>query len=870
MPILVSLLVAFATSLVAVEPAKADAISVDGIGFDLISDKATYYNSSGTAFSPTSSSGYPTGTLIHYERSAEVNGLGIDVVVSITSTPSSFTLDIFDCVKSGSSSYVLNDFSLCSGGGDETLTLYKGSGGAIEFKVGFFETGTWIPTSSGGTGIPVVLTDLIIDAYDVDRSETATFFGFQQYQVYQTTIFSSEKGFDPGGTTTNGKVIFTSTSSNTDFNSCEAKFRTVYNNVSEFSFEVDYSGDAGYRLDIGDLGLSCPDTGNTLTAAVANPGNRAPTSTNGGVTIRVAENTDQLLEASNFGNYSDQDNNPLAGVRIKSLPASGTLQKLVNGSWVDVSDEEFIPVRMLNSGELRINNVQASTSFDFAVNDGLVDSIDYQLTVTAVTSSQTITFEPPNSLGLNSSITESSYTVSASSGLNVTLESNTPNVCTVSGTTISTLSLAGTCSITASQDGDATYANARSVTRFIAVSSATPRTIDFPAIANQELAKDGNGDPIPETITPTITVSPVGTPYLVSPTSKEVCEISGNSISAKAPGTCTVIAKVDEETTVSSQYRGFSGYRLSSGTTYAPAQKSRSFVITSTKTSQTITFSDPSAMDLAGTTTQSLSATASSGLTVSFTSNDTSVCTVSGSTVTALTTGTCSITANQSGDSTYSAATPVTKTFSVTNTPASPPSSGSVGFLGPLITDIGDDGFGAAFELMGAERVKVSGARLSTVNKALIGDIEAEILETADGYFWLSVPDGLEPGVYDLYVESLIGNVRVLGGFSVPLEISTESYGEMTAWTKRISDDQVKVYVKFPTVGEKVRIGHQTGGSGSYESVYVRTTSSETMEGLRIVEGVGTYIVRTIDLEEINRIRVTVGDEVLVQVRYDN
>jgi hypothetical protein len=80
----------------------------------------------------------------------------------------------------------------------------------------------------------------------------------------------------------------------------------------------------------------------------------------------------------------------------------------------------------------------------------------------------------------------------------------------------------------------------------------------------------------------------------------------------------------------------------------------------------------------------------------------------------------------------------------------------------------------------------------------------------------------------------------------------------------------VKVYVKFPTVGEKVRISHQTGGSGSYESIYVKTTSSETMQGLRIVEGVGTYIVRTIDLEEINRIRVTVGDEVLVQVRYDN
>jgi len=66
-----------------------------------------------------------------------------------------------------------------------------------------------------------------------------------------------------------------------------------------------------------------------------------------------------------------------------------------------------------------------------------------------------------------------------------------------------------------------------------------------------------------------------------------------------------------------------------------------------------------------------------------------------------------------------------------------------------------------------------------------------------------------------------------------------------------------------------VRIGHQTGGSGSYETIYVKTTSSETMDGLRIVEGIGTYIVRTIDLADINRIRVTVGDETPVQVRYN-
>jgi hypothetical protein len=98
----------------------------------------------------------------------------------------------------------------------------------------------------------------------------------------------------------------------------------------------------------------------------------------------------------------------------------------------------------------------------------------------------------------------------------------------------------------------------------------------------------------------------------------------------------------------------------------------------------------------------------------------------------------------------------------------------------------------------------------------------------------------------------------------------TGTYGEMSAWTVNQDDGTAKVYVKFPTIGEKVRIGHQTGGSGSYETIYVKTTSSETMDGLRQVAGVGTYVVRTIDLEDgTNRIRVTVGDSTEVQVRYN-
>jgi streptogramin lyase len=81
--------------------------------------------------------------------------------------------------------------------------------------------------------------------------------------------------------------------------------------------------------------------------------------------------------------------------------------------------------------------------------------------------------------------------------------------------------------------------------------------------------------------------------------------------------------------------------------------------------SQTITFGSLSNQAL-GTAPFTVSATASSGLTVSFASTATSVCTVSGTTATLVAVGTCSIQATQAGNASYAAATPVTRSFAVT------------------------------------------------------------------------------------------------------------------------------------------------------------------------------------------------------------
>lgn len=81
--------------------------------------------------------------------------------------------------------------------------------------------------------------------------------------------------------------------------------------------------------------------------------------------------------------------------------------------------------------------------------------------------------------------------------------------------------------------------------------------------------------------------------------------------------------------------------------------------------SQTINFTQPANM-LVNDPTANLIASASSGLGVSFSSNNTAVCTVSGSTVSPVSAGTCSITANQPGNGSYLAAPAVINTFAIT------------------------------------------------------------------------------------------------------------------------------------------------------------------------------------------------------------
>jgi hypothetical protein len=130
-------------------------------------------------------------------------------------------------------------------------------------------------------------------------------------------------------------------------------------------------------------------------------------------------------------------------------------------------------------------------------------------------------------------------------------------------------------------------------------------------------------------------------------TTPTVCTVSGTTASFLTTGTCTIQAT------------------QAGNATYAAATPvPQSFAVNgSSLTQQTITFANPGTQTVG--TPLTLVATASSGLPVSFASTTASVCTVSGATATFLIAGNCSITASQSGNATYAAATPVAVSFTV-------------------------------------------------------------------------------------------------------------------------------------------------------------------------------------------------------------
>lgn len=166
---------------------------------------------------------------------------------------------------------------------------------------------------------------------------------------------------------------------------------------------------------------------------------------------------------------------------------------------------------------------------------------------------------------------------------------------------------------------------------------------------------------------------------------------------------------------------------------------------------QTITFVAPSTVTLPASPF-SLVATASSGLPVSFASTSPTICTVSGSTLTPLASGTCTVAATQAGNANYAAASPVTQSFAI-NAAVPQPTGGianaaSAGQATPGVVGLGTYIAIYGKLLAGSGNPSAAVLPLPTIlngSQVSLGGQPMPLLYAASGQINGLVPQGLAP-----------------------------------------------------------------------------------------------------------------------------
>ncbi|MFY3386176.1 beta strand repeat-containing protein [Paracidovorax sp. MALMAid1276] len=288
---------------------------------------------------------------------------------------------------------------------------------------------------------------------------------------------------------------------------------------------------------------------------------------------------------------------------------------------------------------------------------GLDNGTAYTFTVTATTAAgtgpasaasnsvtpkaaQTITFTNP---GAQSFGTSPTLTASSSAGLAVSLSSSTPGVCAIDGAGVLSFATAGTCTIHANQPGDATHAAAATVSHSFTVNAVAPGA---PTIGT---ATAGDAQALVAFTAPASNGGSTITGYTVTTTPPDVIPVTGTASPIAVAGLTNGVSYTFAVVAINVAGTG-------------PASVASNSV--TPKAGQTITFANPGTQSFG--TTPTLSASADSLLPVRFTSGTPLVCTVSTSGDLAfVTTGTCTIHADQAGNAVFLAATQVSRSFTV-------------------------------------------------------------------------------------------------------------------------------------------------------------------------------------------------------------
>ncbi|MEO1902092.1 MAG: choice-of-anchor Q domain-containing protein [Alcanivorax sp.] len=262
---------------------------------------------------------------------------------------------------------------------------------------------------------------------------------------------------------------------------------------------------------------------------------------------------------------------------------------------------------------------------------------------TVTKADQTLTFSPPSTVTFG----DSAFTLSASSdaGLTPSFASSDSDVIAVSGTT-ATIVGAGSVTLTASQAGNGNYNAATPVNRTVTVD---PRTVTL-TVTGTDRTYDGS----PKAVT--VTTTPAGVPVTVT--------YDGVATAPTDAGDYAVHVETDD-----GNYAGDTDVTL-----------------TIAKAGQTVTF-PALATYTVGDAAFALGGSASSGLPVSYASDNPGVVTVSGGAATIIGAGSATITASQAGSDNYLPAGDVARTLVVEK------AAQTITFPAPAPLTVGDPGF---------------------------------------------------------------------------------------------------------------------------------------------------------------------------------
>jgi gliding motility-associated-like protein len=287
------------------------------------------------------------------------------------------------------------------------------------------------------------------------------------------------------------------------------------------------------------------------------------------------------------------------------------------------------------------------------------------LVVTKVEQSITFNTLPNKFLG------DANFDLNASttSGLAINYTSSNLAVATINGSTVTILS-SGSADITASQAGDATYNAANPVTRTLRIGKQN-QAITFTTLPTKILS-DADFSLTAASTNTTI-------PVIYSSGNTTVATIVNGSIHIVGAGTATITAS-----------------QAGNATYNAAADVVQTLTVN--KSAQTITFNILS-NNTFGDADFTLTATSSSGLTLSYSSSNNAVATVNGNTVHIVGVGTSTITALQTGNTDYNAATPVLQSLNVSK------ATRSISFNGPLFKTYADADFDGGATSTGGDAI---------------------------------------------------------------------------------------------------------------------------------------------------------------------